>query len=250
MSTMSFFRLSRYRWSKRIEPWASPPESFSVIEGTNSKPVGYFSALVHEVRNPLCNINLACGMLHLSSLDEEQRECLQIIMRGSERINDLIDNVLRFDGINSAKYDLYSLQELLEGVLTASKDRISRKQVEVSREYAATDDIISMDIEKMEIALINIITNAIDSMPPKRGKLNVVTRSAGKLSLVEIQDNGIGISKENLNRLFEPYYTTKPGGMGVGLSATLNILRANHAGIEVRSEEGIGTCFIISFVRS
>jgi len=203
-----------------------------------------------EVGNPLCNINLACSLLNSSNLDEEQSECLQIIMRGSERINDLITDILRFEGINSAKYELYSLRQLLEGVLTATKDRISLNQVEVSREYAATDDIISMDIEKMEIALINIITNAIDAMPPKRGKLNVVTRSVGKLSLVEIQDNGIGISKENLNRLFEPYLTNKTGGMGVGLSATLNILRANHARIEVRSEEGIGTIFILSFVRN
>jgi len=250
MNTMSFIRQDRWaRWLSG-KPSGTLRESFSVIEGTKDKPAGYFSALVHEVRNPLCNINLACSMLDLTNLNEEQRECLHIIMRGSERIKDLTNNILRFDGVESVRYELYSLQQLLEEVLTAAKDRISLKQVEVSREYAATDHIISMDIERMRIALINIVTNAIDAMPSGRGKLNVVTRSAGQLSSIEIQDNGIGISKENLKRIFEPYFTNKPGGIGVGLPATLNILRANHARVEVRSEEGVGTCFILSFGRN
>jgi signal transduction histidine kinase len=249
MNTISLISRSRGARPHSIKPSVTHPEPFSVMKSSKKEQAGYFSALVHEVRNPLCNINLASGMLNLSNLDDEQRECLHIIMRGSERINDLINTLLRFDEVEAVKYELYSLQQLLEDVLIAAKDRLSLKQIEVSREYATPAHVISMDIERMKIALINIVNNAIDAMPSKRGKLKVVTSSAGQLSSIEIQDNGIGISKENLKRIFEPYFTKKPGGMGLGLTATLDILRANRASVDVRAEEGVGTCFTLSFDR-
>jgi len=207
---------------------ATAPEAGTMKDGARSSSPGYFSALVHEVRNPLCNIKLACDVLNLTNLDEEQRACLNIVMRGS-------------------KYQRYSLQQLLEEVLIMAKDRIMLKRIEVAREYAAPEHGVSLDIEKMKIALINIVNNAIDAMPSEKGRLRVVTRSAGQLSSIEIGDNGTGISKENLKRIFQPYFTNKPGGMGLGLSAALGILRANHVVVHVQSKEGVGTSFVLSF---
>ena len=226
---------------------AADPESNTMNEGGRNRSTGYFSALVHEVRNPLCNIKLACDVLNLTNLDDEQRACLQIIMRGSARINDLINTLLGSSGIETPKYERYSLQQLLEDVLVMTKDRILLKRIEVSREYAAPEHGVSLDIEKMKIALINIVNNAIDAMPSEKGKLRLVTRSAGQLSSIEIGDNGTGISKENLKRIFQPYFTNKPGGMGLGLSAALGILRANHVVVHVQSKEGVGTSFVLSF---
>jgi signal transduction histidine kinase len=73
-------------------------------------------------------------------------------------------------------------------------------------------------------------------------------KSNGKC-VIEIEDNGIGISKQNLKNIFKPYFTNKPGGMTLGLSTTLDILHSNHAKVEVHSEEGRGTHFILSFER-
>lgn len=238
-----------HSWSRIIKMPASFPASFSILNSAHNRPESYFSALVHEIRNPLCNITMACDVLNLSSLDEEQRECLNIIMRGSFRVGELINTILKLEGIESVKYELYSLQQLLEDVLIIAKDRILLKNIRISREYAAPQDRVPLDVEKMKIALINIVNNAIDAMPSERGELKVATRSVGQQSSVEIQDNGIGISKENLERIFEPYFTNKPGGMGLGLSATLGILRANHVKVDVQSEEGLGTSFILSFVK-
>jgi signal transduction histidine kinase len=138
---------------------------------------------------------------------------------------------------------------MLDEVLSMTNDRVSHKQITISREYNATQQRVWLNGEKMRIALTNIIINAIDAMPAKGGALRLVTRSTGKLCSLEIQDNGIGISKESLKRIFEPYFTNKPGGMGLGLSATLDILNANHIAVDVRSEQGRGTTFILSFVR-
>lgn len=248
MNKSAVIRHSRRTNSRFIKTPVALSVSFPMIGSTQNSSTGYFFALVHEVRNPLNNIKLACDMLNSTNLDEEQRACLNIVMRGANRINDMISTLLKPKEIEAVNYELYSLRQLLEEVLIIAKDRILLKKIEVSREYAEPEHEVSLDIEKMKIALINIVNNAIDAMPSGRGELKVVIRSAGQLSSIEIHDNGIGISEENLKRLFEPYFTNKAGGMGLGLYATLNILRANHARVEVRSEEGVGTCFIVSFV--
>jgi len=221
--------------------------SYLALERSKNKPAEYISALVHEVRNPLSNINLALEMFDPANLDEEQREYLNIIARSSCRIKDLVNTLLIADQTGEYSSEAYSLNQLLEEALVIARDRIMLKKIEVYREYTAADHSILMDREKMKIAVANIITNAIDAMSSGKGELRLVTRSSGKESAIEIQDNGIGISQDHLKRIFEPYFTNKPGGMGLGLSTTLEILRANHARVDVRSVQGSGTCFILSF---
>jgi signal transduction histidine kinase len=138
---------------------------------------------------------------------------------------------------------------MLEEVLTGAKDRMLLKNISVRREYNATAHRVPMNPEKVRIALTNIVINAIEAMPTRTGVLRLVTRSTDEQSCVEIHDNGIGISKEDLKRIFEPTFSNKPGGLGIGLSATMDILRVNHTGLDVRSEEGVGTSFILSFDR-
>jgi signal transduction histidine kinase len=204
-------------------------------------------ALAHEVRNPLSTINLAVEMLNLGTLDEEQRQFLDIILRGSRRITELINKLLVSSQQNQTTSELYSLHQLLDDVLLLGLDRILLKHISIRKEYTATQHSVLIDKEKMKIALSNIITNAIDAMPSQGGELCLVIKSVGGQNTLEVRDNGIGISKENLKNIFKPYFTNKAGGLGLGLSVTLDILRANNASVDVRSEEGAGTCFILSF---
>ena len=204
-------------------------------------------ALAHEVRNPLSTINLAVEMLNLGTLDEEQRQFLDIIERGSKRITELINRFLESARPEEATFELYSLRQLLDDVLLMARDRILLKHITVSKEYTETLQSVLIDKEKMKIALSNIITNAIDAMPSEGGELTLVIRSVGRQNTIEIRDNGIGISKEHLKSIFKPYFTNKAGGLGLGLPVTLDILRANYASVDVRSEEAVGTCFILSF---
>ncbi len=225
------------------------PASFSALERTRNSPTGFVSALAHDIRNPLCTINLALEMLSMTELDKEQREYLSMIVRGSGRIKDLVTRLLTLGLAQEVNGEVFSLDELLEVVLARVRDRMSLKNISVTREYTATEHRVFLDPEKMMIALTNIVINAIEAMPSGTGKLKLVTRSTDAESSIEIHDNGIGMSKEHLDRMFEPYFSNKPGGMGIGLSATLDILRANDTRVNVRSEENIGTCFILSFDR-
>jgi signal transduction histidine kinase len=106
---------------------------------------------------------------------------------------------------------------------------------------------IEADAEKLKLAFLNIIINAIEAMPEDNGQLTIEVDTDEGMQIVKIADNGSGISEENLSRLFEPYFTSKRNGMGLGLATTLNILQSHKAHIEVASALNKGTYFTITF---
>jgi two-component system, sporulation sensor kinase E len=215
------------------------------------KKSGVFAtSLVHEVRNPLTNINLAADMLGLSSLSEEQEKFVAIIKRGAERINHILTNFLSSHNEDEIHADSYSVNELIEEVLAINKDRIGLKHVLVRKNFAAGDLNIFVKKEEIKIALINIIVNAIEALPPAHGILTLSTSIKNDQCIIEIEDNGMGISEKNLLYIFDPYYTNKPNGMGLGLSTTMDILLSNCGTMEVQSEEGSGTHFTLHFNRT
>ncbi|MEI9913168.1 MAG: HAMP domain-containing sensor histidine kinase [Bacteroidota bacterium] len=207
----------------------------------------FFSALAHEVRNPLTNINISAEMLKHLITDDAQKVYLDIIMRSSIRINNLVNELLHPAEAEDLLVEKHSIHQLLDEVLAMNEDRIMLKNITVVKEYDVQDHQIVLNKPKMKIALINIIINAIDAMPFEKGQLKLMTRSVNDKCVIEIGDNGSGISKKNLKNIFKPYFTNKPGGMGIGLSATLDILLSNHVKADVQSVEGIGTRFILLF---
>jgi signal transduction histidine kinase len=241
---------STVRKAKKLLSYQSSENSFNSLiplDTPQEQPSQFVSALAHEVRNPLSNINLAVEMLKSSSIDEDQKIYLDIILRGSGRINDLITDLLLSFEEKEMKVEKHSICQLIEEVLLATKDRIMLKSISVRKDFTTLDCKILVNKQKMKIALTNIIINAIDAMPSENGKLRLVTKSINGKCIVEIEDNGIGISEENLKNIFKPYFTNKIGGMGLGLSTTLDILVSNHARVDVQSAEGKGTRFILSF---
>jgi signal transduction histidine kinase len=198
----------------------------------------------------LSTISLAVQMLKSMISDNYQKIYLDIILRGATRINDIVTDLL-ISPLPTGEIQLekYSIHQLLNEVLVMAEDRIMFKKITIIKEYAAQDCSIAMNRQKMKIALTNIIINAIDAMAAENGQLKLVTKSINGRWVIEIEDNGTGISKKNLKTIFKPYFTDKPGGMGLGLSTTLDILHSNHASADVESEVGKGTRFILSFDR-
>jgi signal transduction histidine kinase len=216
-------------------------------KNVQKEPNQLASALAHEVRNPLATINLAVQMLRSPTKVFDHKIYLDIIMKASGQINDLITDLLTSWQTGEMQLEKYTMHELLDEALSMTEDRILLKNITVRKDYSTLDCKILVNKRKIKIALVNIIINAIDAMHSEKGKLKLITRSINGKCIIEIEDNGIGISKENLKNLFTPYFTDKAGGMGLGLSATIDILNANHATVDVQSEEGKGTRFILSF---
>jgi signal transduction histidine kinase len=205
------------------------------------------SALAHEVRNPLATINLAVQMLKSPNKVPDHKIYLDIITKAAGEINNLIADLLNVWQPDDMQLGKYAIHQLLDEALAMTEDRILLKHITVRKDYSTLDCKTLVNKQKIKIALVNIIINAIDAMRMENGRLKLITRSINGKCIIEIEDNGVGISKENLKNLFTPYFTNKAGGMGLGLSTTIDILKANHATVEVYSEEGKGTRFILSF---
>lgn len=202
--------------------------------------------IAHEVRNPLTNINLATSQLKtdLTSADENILYLFDIIDRNSNRINKLISDLLQTTKFSELSFAVVSVNELLDETLLMAEDRIGLNHIRIEKKYAGNIRI-NVDKEKIKIAFLNIIINAIEAMEPDMGKLKIETKTEGKNCVVHISDNGIGMDENSLNKLFEPYFTNKPSGNGLGLANTQNII-FNHKGtITVSSTEGRGSIFVI-----
>jgi signal transduction histidine kinase len=224
-----------------------PRNGKAVPEILKDIPAQIASVLAHEVRNPLTNISLAVEMLGLYVKDDEAKVYLDIILRSSMRINILINELLKNQQNEEVHTEKYSIHQLIDEVLAMAEDRIRLKNIEVYKEYAVKDCDIALNQGEMKIALTNIIINAIDAMVPDEGELRIITKSDEYQCTLFIEDNGCGISEENMKSIFKPYFTNKPGGMGLGLATTYDILRLNNVNVNVESVVDEGTRFILQF---
>lgn len=204
--------------------------------------------IAHEVRNPLTNVNLSVEQLknEVQSDDDTIGMYFDIITRNCERINQLITELLNSAKPAALTFTSYRVDKLLDETLELAHDRIKLKEIKVETDYSGKVGEIPMDPAKMRTALLNIIINAIEAMKEGEGVLKITTHLEDEKCVIAIQDNGSGISEENLGRLFEPFYSGKPKGMGLGLTTTQNIIYNHKGSIEVESKEGIGTTFYIT----
>lgn len=203
--------------------------------------------LAHEVRNPLNNITLSVEQLIQDGMDEGAQLYLDIIQRNSKRISGLISELLNTSKPSEVVLEEEWLQVIMDDVIAASIDRITLKHIQLRVSYPDAPVKILADKEKLKLALLNVVINAIEAMESQKGTLSISLHLLLNHVVVNINDNGCGISEENLTQLYEPYFTQKRNGMGLGLAFTLNIIQSHKAKIDVNSIVGEGTTFTITF---
>ena len=204
--------------------------------------------LAHEVRNPLTNIGLALeGFISELPKNSDLDDYVDIIRRNTKRIDTLITELLNSSKPTELKPESVSLKEMLDQTFDEVRDRLALKKIHLITHYTNDNDMVMLDREKIRIAFTNIIVNAIEAMEESHGLLQITTERALHKLVVSIRDNGFGISPDHLDKLFEPYFTSKPGGMGLGLAATLNIIQSHGGSIDVESQQGVGTTFYLTF---
>ncbi len=205
--------------------------------------------IAHEVRNPLTNINLAADQLKSEVIpnDENASHLFEMIARNSNRINQLISDLLNSTKFSELTYTKISVNDLLDETLKEAGDRISLTHIKVIKDYTSGICDVSVDKERIKVAFLNIIINALEAMENKKGSiLTLETKVEGDIRRIIISDNGPGMDNEALNRVFEPYFTSKPKGNGLGLTNTQKVI-LNHKGeISVESSKGKGTSFTIT----
>ena len=204
--------------------------------------------LAHEVRNPLTNINLSVEQLKPEINSEDANIYLDIIARNCGRIDGLISELLDLSRPAEISLLKTGLQEIVESTLAAASDRISLKNIRVELAFPERPAYIMADKEKLKIAFLNILINAVEAVPSQSGVITIAIREETPQHYkILINDNGGGIPEENISRIFEPYFTSKTNGFGLGLAATWNILQSHRVGVDVMSQLGEGTSFMLTF---
>ena len=208
------------------------------------------TVIAHEIRNPLMIIKTAIRTLRQDGLsDGERREALRDIDGEVVRLNHLVDDVLDFARPIQFEFQSVDVNEVCQAAATGAMTGVARFKVRLVLD--PTLPRIVTDRERLRGALVNVLTNARHALEardpglaPVTGEpdLQVATQSAGgDRILITVQDRGVGIPPENLNRIWEPYFTTRRGGTGLGLAIVKNVVEALGGSIAVDSRPASGT---------
>lgn len=207
-------------------------------------------AVAHEIRNPLNVINLSID--HASKKyapeDEARRKqftrMLSSIKDEIERLKRLVNDLLNYGRPTRLAVETVDMKNLMEETISLVRPQADAQGVEVMLEWATAHACVSGDRERLKSFISNLAINALQAMPTG-GHLNArVARADGTVE-VSIADTGVGITEEALNKIFEPYFSTKQTGFGLGLAVTKKIVEDHHGTIDVRSEVNRGTTFTV-----
>jgi signal transduction histidine kinase len=202
--------------------------------------------IAHEIRNPLTNVMLAAEQIKSTpGHNEETVMLLDMINRNGGRINHMISELLTSTKFAQLQYSKININSLLDETLELARDRIDLKHIQLEKDYCNPGCSIFVDVEKMKIAFLNVIVNAIEAMEPEKGILKIGAMEVGDKCTIEIRDNGSGMNEETLQKIFDPYFTNKPGGNGLGLTNTQNIILNHKGSISAKSCFGEGSIFTI-----
>ena len=203
--------------------------------------------IAHEVRNPLTNISLASEQLKETTNGAEESDMLLgMIDRSVNRINQLVSDLLTATRIEQLVYAPANINILLDEALAQAQDRIELNQIAVTKKYDDNIPELVVDREKVKLAFLNIIVNAIESMNNGSGVLDLRTRVEDHKCVIEVIDNGMDMDEETQQKLFEPYFTSKAKGNGLGLTHTQNIIINHKGNIYVNSQPGRRTTFSVT----
>lgn len=204
--------------------------------------------IAHEVRNPLTNLNLALDQLKEEfTSNENTRIYTDILDRNLNRIEELISELLRSSRPKELQLSKTPLSAVLNETVDLIKDRINLNEMKLIKTITPDLPSVLVDKELVKIALVNIMVNAIEAMEPGKGVLRIAVDHEGDQVVLTISDNGKGIPDKEVGKLFDPFYSAKQGGMGLGLTSAQNILNSHKIEIEVQSKLGEGTSFYIIF---
>ena len=213
------------------------------------------SAIAHEIRNPLNYINLTLDHLRAKFAPEnaekhENFEKLTAQLKTEvERINRQISDFLRYS--RPAKLDLKPIEarDVIDDSLRLVEAQADEQNIKIS--VATREEIpkISGDYEILRSVFNNLFLNAAQAMEKSGGKLNVILSNSGDYVNIEVKDTGEGIKSENLDKIFEPYFSTKETGTGLGLAIVKKIVDEHNGIISVESKENDGTTFTVKLPR-
>ncbi len=218
------------------------------------------ASAVHEVNNPISAIHTFCkvmlrmikksgGELPRDEIEEMERY-LELMSQESKRCGEIVSNLLSFSRHKLMDRRKVDFNEIIEKILLLLRHKMELQNIALSIDLLPDLPCVMGDLNQLQQVIMNLIFNAMEAMP-KGGELYIHTcfDIGHETVIVEVRDNGCGISEENRSLVFEPFFSTKSGGNGVGLGLAVvyGIIKEHGGTIEFQSEEGKGTHFRTTF---
>jgi signal transduction histidine kinase len=208
------------------------------------------SQFAHYIKSSLGSIKRPALMLEEAVEDQQQKQWIKRIIDSLNNLTEKMKKLGEYQ-VNQSSLTLNGLRkisarELLEESLKTALAGVSASHFKIVKDYQTKNDLIKVDLEKMKEALVNLIQNALQANLKENGEIKISTRRVNKKHFeIKISDNGCGIPKEYLDKIFLPFYSRKSGGAGLGLPIALKIIQ-NHGGkLEIKSSPNQGTTCII-----
>ncbi len=209
--------------------------------------LGHLAAgVAHEIRNPLNAIGMGLQRLKREFLPQEESKkeeylsFTELIFKEIRRVNEIIEQFLTLSRPFQLNMKLSSLQDLLKNLVTLLQEEASSQGIQIQAETNSDLPLIKMDDEKLTQAFLNIMKNGIQAME-QGGILRVETQSFKDRVEVSVSDLGSGIPPDQMEKIFNYYYTTKEKGVGLGLPIAHRIIEAHGGQLKVESQVGFGT---------
>jgi two-component system nitrogen regulation sensor histidine kinase GlnL len=209
--------------------------------------------MAHEIRNPLGGIRGSAQLLRDELSDKEQKEYLDVVVKEVDRIDRMIRNMMGLAGSQKMDIQKVNIHKILEEIITLEKKLLAEKNGFFVQDYDPSLPAIEADEDKLKQVFLNVIQNAIDASPIGK-TIKVLTRMYGDFSsrtapiaglksgiIIEIIDDGHGISEENQKQIFTPFFSTKKKGFGLGMPISLKIIESHGGNIKINSDEKTGT---------
>ncbi len=207
--------------------------------------------MAHEIRNPLSSLNINIELLRDElreeiqlSQKEEIQSLLNFISYETLRLENNLKEFLDFNRLPPPKFEWVQLNDVLDSIARLLRPDAQMKNARIEVHFQKNMPLVKVDVSQINLAISNLLINSIQAVS-ERGEIHLFTRASKKNVFVLIQDNGVGISKEHLPKIFDFMFSTKPTGSGLGLSIAKKIISDHHGEITVKSEVNRGSTFRI-----
>src|SRR4030043_324059 len=207
--------------------------------------------MAHEIRNPLSSLNINIELLREElggeiqlSQKEEIHSLINFISYETLRLENNLKEFLDFNRLPPLKFEWVQLNEVLDSIVRLLRPDAQMKNARMEVHFQKKLPLVKVDVSQINLGVSNLLLNSVQAVS-ERGEIYLFTRASKKNVFIIIQDNGEGISKEHLPKIFDFMFSTKPMGSGLGLSIAKKIISDHHGDITVRSEVNKGTTFRI-----